>query len=407
MQGLNAPVLQTIGGQTMRKAILPLLIIITMVLSASVATARDFAATGFIDEANGWDTDGEWINQAKENGELACAFTESAATASHPVATGASGQFDYMVSFRITDASNEVKIGLLAGGHDYAIEYKNGKFWFDGAVIGTNSATATATHYAHIWSEDGNLWHAKIYGYQTDVAVNATPTAVILGLKDNSVNSLKSPVIFTLNYESPGEPAVPPANEPATPAAAAAGAPPVSVAEIQDFYDNIYPTLYGPQANFGLTATPASITTGFTVSGSVTSAADGSPIADASVTLGDKLQKTDGLGKFKFEGIANGNADVAVSADGFASQTRNVDVNADQLLTFILDKAVAGGSTVAGAANETDNATMPGNATMAPTMAPTTVPSPTQTKSPGFEGIVAAIAMIGAAGILVYMSRKR
>ncbi len=41
-----------------------------------------------------------------------------------------------MGKFKITDLRNEVKIGLIAGDHEYAIEYKNNKFWFNGVAAG-------------------------------------------------------------------------------------------------------------------------------------------------------------------------------------------------------------------------------------------------------------------------------
>ncbi len=195
------------------------------------------------------------------------------------------------------------------------------------------------------------------------------------------------------------------------------------MAQVQNYYDNIYPYLGSPYDTVTYNADGSyTIVKGYPtsathyVAGSVTSAADGSPIVGASVVLGNTLQKTDSLGKFKFEGIANGITDIAVSADGFAAKTQSVNVNADKLLSFNLDKVATGGSTVASAANESanvtaaTNVTMPANATVTPTMAPTTVPttapSATQTKSPGFEGIIAAIAMIGAAGALVYLNKK-
>ena len=37
----------------------------------------------------------------------------------------------------------------------------------------------------------------------------------------------------------------------------------------------------------------------------------------------------------------------------------------------------------------------------------TTSPAPTQTKSPGFEAIVAALSLIAVAGLLLYVNRKK
>lgn len=403
----------------MRKAILPLLIIITMVLSASVASATDFAASGAINIANGWTTTGDW-QQKIEDGT----FTESEAWASHPVYTGASGAFDFIGKFRITDLRNEVKIGLIAGDHEYAIEYKNNKFWFDGAVLGSypSGLSPTSTLYPHIKSTDGKVWEVSIYSFKVNVNVNDAPTAIVLGGKDNTGSLKASPVFYTpLVFESAGEPAAPPVEEPEEqPATGGSSSPVYNIAEVQDFYQNIYPLIGSPYDTVTYNADGTySVTKGYPtsstydVTGSVTSAADGSPISGASVVLGDAMQKTGNDGKFTFGDVSGGSADIAISADGFASKTEKIGVYSDLALNFALDKVATSSATIASAQNETGNmtadtnATMPANATVAPTMAPTEAPAPTQTQSPGFEGIIAAIAMIGAAGVLVYLNRKR
>lgn len=394
----------------MRKAILSLLLIITMILTVSVATARDFSATGTINEAGGWTTTGEWQNDP--DGDDAGSWTdELSATASHPVDTGASGEFDLSVSFRFGHASNTVKIGLMtAGGVEKAIEYRDGAFWFDGKKLTTNVGEPTTRHIARIYSTDGAVWHAAIFGNEAEVSVGAVPAKITLALSCANP-TYKSPLINWVSFVSPGEPAAPPASAPA------AGVSEADAKRLQDFYTNVYPMFGSPydtvsyNADGTYTITKGyptrAKTTAYSVTGSVTSTADGSPIEGASVVLGDKQQKTDSAGKFGFENVASGTTDIAVSADGFASKTQSVNVSADLTLDFALDKVATGGSTVADAANETNNATMPSNATATPTGAPTTAPSPTQTKSPGFEGIAAAIAMIGTAGVLVYMNRKR
>ncbi len=141
----------------------------------------------------------------------------------------------------------------------------------------------------------------------------------------------------------------------------------------------------------------------------MTAAADGKPISGASVVLGDAIQKTDDFGKYRFDGVSKGTSDIAVSADGFASITQAVDVNDNRDLSFALNPASAGSSTVASAANETGNMTAATNTTAPVTMPAnnTTAPAPTQTKSPGFEAIVAALAIIAVAGLLLYMNRKK
>ncbi len=196
------------------------------------------------------------------------------------------------------------------------------------------------------------------------------------------------------------------------------------MAKIQDFYDNAYNQIYSPydtitynpdgtytvtpgypKAENGAAAIPAS----YAVSGTVTAAADGKPISGASVVLGDAIQKTDDIGQYRFDGVSKGASDIAISADGFASKTQAVDVNDNLQLSFALDPASAGSSTVASAANETGNQTMTTNTTAPVTMPAnnTTSPAPTQTKSPGFEAIVAALSLIAVAGLLLYVNRKK
>ena len=369
----------------MKRAILPLLLIIAMALSVSVATADSFTGSGSVTDANGWSTSGNWINGLGDTSGLT---TDGSASATHAVATGADGVFTYDVQFRINDPSNVVSVGLATdSGTGLTISFQGGAFYLNGNELGAATVGMTDDPHIVISSNDGQIWHYDVDVYNDDVNVGDVPSSISIGLTDNAGDN--SPMISTVSYTSPGAPAV------KTMPAVTSG---MDVGKVQDYYANIYPLLFGQQANYGMTsAAPAT----FKVTGAVTGAADGNPIAGASVLLGNKLQKTDSLGKFAFDGVANGATDIAVSADGFVSQTKNVNVNADLPLNFALDKVTAAAATTASAANDS------GNVTIAPTMAPTTAPSATQTKSPGFEGIIAAIAMIGAAGALVYLNRKR
>jgi hypothetical protein len=376
----------------MKRAILPLLLIIAMALSVSVATADSFTGSGGITDANGWSPSGNWINGLGDTSGLT---TDGTASATHAVTTGADGVFTYDVQVRINDASNKVSVGLATDGSSgVTISYHGGDsnhvghFWMNNEDLGPITVGLTDDPHIVISSTDGQNWHYDVDVYNGDVAVGAVPSSISIGLTDNAGDN--SPMISTLSYTSPGAPAV--TTMPAVTSD-------MDVAQVQSYYDNIYPLLYGPQANFLSTSTAP---TSFKVSGIVTGAADNSPIAGASIVLGDAKQTTDNLGAFKFDGITAGNVDIAVSADGFASQTVTKNVNADLTLNFALAKVATGGSTVASAANDSANVTMPANATMVPT----TAPAPTQTKSPGFEGIIAAIAMIGAAGALVYLNKK-
>lgn len=382
----------------MRKAILPLLLIITMALTVSVASATDYTGTGAISDENGWSPTGTgtWVNSIDMG-----LTTASSASASHDVATGASGEFHYDVAVKLYDASNGVLVGLKTIGKvEHTLEFRGGHVWVDG-TSDAGPITISAGDDTHIKfdSTDGLTWHYDIDMYQGDISAGDIPGTIEIGLTNNAGAS--GPVIYSVSFSSPGAPAID-------------LLPKVSTNDsqmLQNFYSNIYPKLMDPGANTGLTPSDP---TKHIATVTVTDAANGKPIAGASVELGDMLKKTDSDGVYKFKSVAEGSADIAVSADGYASKTQTIDVKDDMAVNVALNLVSAGGSAIASAANETTNATAANvtknvtvTPTMAPTTAPTTAPSATQTKSPGFEGIMAAIAMIGALGILVYVNRKR
>lgn len=418
----------------------------TMVLAVTIASAQNFSAAGDITPANGWVTTGAWENT---KGDWSGSWTETSATAYHDLTTAASGVFELNVGFRIGEAANTVKIGLKnEAGKEYPVEVKGGYFYFNGDQLGPADAGPTATYKVKITSDDGKHWHVQTYGGSVDVNAGSFPARVTLALSkaDPALDKL-APVIFWVDFLSAGEAATPTPTPTATPTptpgptasptpeptaspspAPATGHVSYDPAVVQEFYDNAYTKIYSPydvvtyNPDGTYTVTPgypkadgtaAVIPATFAVSGVVTAAADGKPIDGASVVLGSEFQKTDDFGQFRFDGVSKGASDIAVSADGFASKTQAVDVNDNLQLSIVLDLASAGGSTVATAANETGNKTVTTNATTnttAPVTTPannTTIPSPTQTKSPGFEAIVAALSLIAVAGLLLYVNRKK
>ena len=408
----------------MRKTVLPLLLMIAMVLLASVALAANFGGAGAINSANGWTPTGQWVND-NAVGQSPASYTSSQGTvsATHPV-DSENKKFNYTVRFEVRDWSNVVKVGLKSGGTEYAIEYSGNSFKFNGAVIGSKTGSLTNSFVADIGTIDGKVWYGQVYGngisgsYVGSATVNGAPTEASVLLTNNS----KSPVIYGINFALGGAlvtdtPDNTTGNVTITPVPTSTEQPstggnsgsPYDLEQIQYYYDNIYPkigspddqVIYNPNGTY--TIIPAYQAT-HTVKGTVTSAADGSPISDASVLLGDELQKTDARGQFGFYNVPGGSLDIAVSADGFASKTQKINLSADTTQNFALNKAGTGGSSNANAENETGNET---NTTVTLSPTPTGVPSATQTKSPGFEGIVAAIAIIGAASVLVYMNRKQ
>jgi hypothetical protein len=365
-----------------------------MVLSVSVAYADDLTDTSTV---NAWTTtSGAFATTGVDDG--VGVTTDTAATATHPVDVGADGVFSYQVGVQVNSLDNEAMIGVYTDtGAHYTLYYSGNNLYLNGDLLGAIDFDPTSGTTFTLWSDDGANVNYDIGGFNDAFPANGIPTSIEISLTNGAGDA--GPVVYSLSFTAPGHPSIVTVPE--------AMDSTYDVSQVQNYYDNIYPLLYVQQANYGMTSA-----TSFKVSGTVTAAANGNPIEGASVLLGNTLQKTDSLGKFTFSNIGMGVTDIAVSASGFASQAKSVNVNADTTQNFALDNAAIGSSTVASAANESanvtagTNVTMPANATIAPTMAPTTAPAPTQTKSPGFEGIVAAIAMIGAAGALVYLNKK-
>jgi hypothetical protein len=395
----------------MKRAILPLVLIMAMALIVSTAMATNYSTTGPIGSGADWSTSGNWNGNSPKPGT-------GDAYATHAVTIGPSKAFSLDVSFTIGNVANQMGAGILdAGGNRLvSLSYANGTVLLNGNNVSKVTLSPSTTYHAKISSQDGSLCHIDICGVTRDITFSGAPTQILVELWNRAGTA---PAITSVDFVSSDDPVstptpptpVPSENPVVTPA-------PASVSyedqqRIQDFYANVYPLIGSPYDTVTYNADGTYATTkGYPVSdkhdvsGTVTGAADGKPIAGASVVLGNVMQKTDSAGKYLFEDVSNGASDIAVSALGFASKTQSVNVNADLTLDFALDTASTDGSTIASAANETANVTMPTNATVEPTMVPTTVPSATQTKSPGFEGIVAAIALIGVAGALVYVNRK-
>lgn len=165
------------------------------------------------------------------------------------------------------------------------------------------------------------------------------------------------------------------------------------------------------QANPTTQANPAAGTITYTLAGQVVGAADNQPIADASIVVGDSLQKTNANGEFAFTGLEAGNYDLAVSADGFVAKTQAVDLQADKLVSLKLDTVSASTAISASAANETANMTM-NNTTMTTTDSSMAAGSsnatatPGTARSPGFEVVAVLAAVLMVAGTMFYVRRK-
>jgi hypothetical protein len=387
----------------MKRAMLPLLLVMTMALLVSSAMATKPIPIGGVP---GWITSGNWNGNSPEAGT-------GGAYASHPVTIGPSGAFSYDVSFTIGNVANEMGAGIKDAGGNAIIRlsYANGMVLLNGNNISRFTPDPSTTYHAIISTEDGSLYHIDICGISRGLTFEGAPAQMFLELLTKAG---AAPAITSVSFDVPTPtltPTLTPSDVPDVTPAPESG-PIYDPQQVQNFYANIYPQIgspydtvtYNPDGTYNVTK-GYPVSEFHDVSGIVTGAADGKPIAGASVVLGNAMQKTDSTGKYLFESIPTGIDDIAVSADGFASKTQSINVIADLTLNFALNKASAGNPGVASAANETNmttNNTVPANTTVVPT----TVPSPTQTKSPGFEGIAAAIAMIGAAGALVYMNRK-
>jgi len=393
----------------MKRAMIPLLLIALMALSVAVAVAQNFSDSGPFTEPNGWAISENWNGNSPPDGT-------DTATATHPVVTGPSGAFTCDVSLTINDLSNVVEASLVANtGAEIRLEYTNYYYSINGVYVGDSLSTPPGTVTASFSSTDGINWHVAIAGNAQDIAVNGVPTTVSVAAQTGGVG-VTPPVVNSVNFVSDDTPAPTPTASPTvTPTPAPqpepnAGPSDAQLQQIRDFYANIYPELshnpndivtyenghwvYTPVNTAAATPTPAPL---YAISGAVTAAADGKPISGASVVIGSSLQKTNEAGQFKVGDLAAGSYNVAVSADGFAAQTKTVSVSDNTALNFALDKVATGGASGASAANETK----PINATA------TLKPTATQTKSPGFEGLLAVLSIVALAGALIYVRRKR
>ncbi len=319
-----------------------------MVLAVTVATAENFHSP-----PNGITSDNQWTtNDGWQYGFL----TETHATASHALQTGADGAFDYSVLFMIGDTDNTVKIGLTdSSSNVHMIEYRGGHIYLNGADKGAFSGVITDDHWAKISSSDGINWHFEVPGIaSSDVPVSAVPTTATLDItQGNSDPATLSPIIRQVDFLSgaaanptpdptgtptpdpTGTPTPNPTGDP-TPAPVVT-VPVIDLEQVQDFYNNAYKEMGSPYDTVTYNAdgtytivkgyptadnTKAAVPASYAVSGTVTAAADGKPISGASILFGDTVRKTDDFGKFRFDGVSKGSTDIAVSADGFASQSK-------------------------------------------------------------------------------------
>ncbi len=110
------------------------------------------------------------------------------------------------------------------------------------------------------------------------------------------------------------------------------------------------PTVDGDRAAIGGVQTNETNTTGGTVAGTVTDG-DGSPVANATVTVGETATTTNATGGYAVE-LAEGSYALAVSVDGEQVATRSVNVTAGE--TTVVDVSVTVTATVRGTVTDVD-----------------------------------------------------
>lgn len=416
----------------MKRAIISLIIIVAMIMSISVAAAETYV----------WTNPGTITN-----------YNTRDITQAIPDTTG---PFVFEGSFTVNDVNEPTWIGIRGGptkseerlvgfsGADKPgqggaeIRVRNG-----GATLGSSGIIATAgkTYNVKIESTDGSNFRVLVDGTQINGPSYIVPTTLVAQITDN--NAGERNFIGTLRIEVSGtatptatptetptvtptpEPTVDPSVDPSVtptpiPIPPAIYTPPTlegdALEKARSFYTNEYPYQYptsgqsyimGPNGTYsvidgknGSTSAPST----HSVFGKVTGS-DGAPISGANVVLDKSTQVTNENGGFKFNGVDAGKYDISVSAAGFSGKTQGVDVKGDREINFALDVAELSDSGTASAANETGN--MTGNVTATPNAGENvTVPSPTPTQSPGFEAVIAIMALLVAVIAVVCLTRK-
>lgn len=170
---------------------------------------------------------------------------------------------------------------------------------------------------------------------------------------------------------------------------------------IRDFYAHqpVVPMsnqsiIYSPDGTISKVITGNQTTAmNYSVSGTVTGAADNAPISGATVKMGSNTQVTGSNGAYRFNNVAPGQYTIIVSAPGYDAKTQSIIVSSgDATLNIVLAKSAGAPA---------------GNVTATPTAAPittTATAAPTKTQSPGFGIVIASLGMLAA---IFYISRKK
>lgn len=170
----------------MKRVIFSLLMIAVMMLSTTTALADDFAGGNMPDQ--GWALTGNWISNNIPSG----AMVEDSGTATHPVHTGASGEFQCSIQFKYGNLSSHTAVGVqTADGRTVTIDYNPADVSYyanvngNRVLLGHDWRTPYEAHYAIISSTDGKIYKFKIGDFTQEINVGSVPTKVYVQFDNN------------------------------------------------------------------------------------------------------------------------------------------------------------------------------------------------------------------------------
>jgi hypothetical protein len=197
------------------KAIISLILIAALVLSATIAIAADFVANPLssVSTADGWIMlDGNLVPNAGGNGVKSTEASQSKYV--HAVTTDASGAFTFESNFKVNNKSAEVHPGVSPGmtSGDISVGWNNASQQFF-VVKNNNQVLAylggtldpNAVYTAKITSTDGANFVCGVYNGGSLVGTTATvagfkPTYAILWIENYGVAN--GPEIFSVDFKS-------------------------------------------------------------------------------------------------------------------------------------------------------------------------------------------------------------
>lgn len=205
----------------MKRVIISLLMIAMMVLSTTTALADDFAGGNMLDQ--GWALTGNWLTKNIPSG----AMVENSGTATYPVHTGASGEFQCSIQFKYGNLSSHTAVGVqTADGRTVTIDYNPADVSYyanvngNRVLLGHDWRTPYEAHYAIISSTDGKNYKFQIGSFTQTINVGSVPTKVYIQFDNNGAptehnladqqagkgSGYNLPVLYRVTWASPETP---------------------------------------------------------------------------------------------------------------------------------------------------------------------------------------------------------